>query len=376
MTLVVRTSEAKLRDAVTRGRYALVGAGQLGAMSLDLWPASVALPEFVLDSVKTGDVRGIEIRDLSTHVRVPGVTYLASAFKMRARELKDIFRGIGQDDILTVYDLLEEFTPRVFSNGWRNGEPTPETERRLALLSQFYADEPSRRVCQAATAWRYRRELLDDYPVGPEDSKYDLSLFGRAGVRYDVVYDCGSFDLGLTEMLAAAGVTFDRVIAFEPDPASHAVCRQRLAKCEQKVGTSITLDRRAVSDRNGRGAFIASGLLTARLIDVSGGDHPDLIAVDTCTLDAVHEHVFGWSAEPTLRVLVKLHIEGAELPALKGAEQLIRQVQPDILLNLSHDEASYLDIPEFLAGFGFYDIFLRSHSLFGEGLTVFARKRT
>ena len=366
-------SEAELKKAVTSGRYALVGAGQLGVMSLGLWPEKVARPEFILDSVKAGDIQGIGIRDLKSHVRIPGVTYLASAFKMTPRELRAIFQRIGQDDILTVYDFLEEFTPAIFTNGWRNVAPTPETERRLARLPQFYADESSRRICQAVTAWRYWRDLLDDYPVWPEDNKYNLGLFGRAGIHYDVVYDCGSFDLGLTKCLSDAEITFDRMIAFEPDPASYEVCRQRTAA--YRGAARITLDRRAVSDRNRRTAFLASGLLSARLIEELKFDHPDLIAVETCTLDDVHEQMFGWREPSTRRVLIKLHIEGAELAALKGAEKLIQRTEADILLNISHDEISYLEIPEFLAGFACYDVFLRSHSLFGEGLTVFARHR-
>jgi len=368
------TSEAELKKAVTSGRYALVGAGQLGAMSLGLWPQKIAPPEFILDSVKTGAMRGIEIRDLKSHVRIPGITYLASAFKMTPAELRDIFRKIGQNDILTVYDFFEEFTPTVFTNGWRNAAPTPQTERRLAQLSKFYADETSSRICRAVTAWRYRRELLDDYPVWPEENKYNLALFGRAGTHYDVVYDCGSFDFSLMKCLNDAGITFDRLIAFEPDPGSREICRQEIAKQPAGKGR-ITLDRRAVSDHDGHSTFLASGLRSARLIEDLTFDHPDLIAVDTCTLDNVHEQMFGWRAVRPLRILIKLHIEGAELAALKGAEKMLRQTQADILLNISHDEISYLEIPEFLAGFGCYDLILRSHSLFGEGLTVFARHR-
>ena len=367
------TSEAELRKAVTSGRYALVGAGQLGAMSLELWPEKVARPEFILDSVKTGDMQGIEIRDLRSHVRVPGITYLASAFKMTPREVRDIFRKIGQDDILTVYDFFEEFTPAVFTNGWRNAAPTLETERRLARLPEFYADETSSRICRAVTAWRYRRKLLDDYPVESEDNKYDLALFGRAGTHYDAVYDCGSFDLGLVEKLAGAGVTFDKLIAFEPDPTHYEVCREQIAKCGQMPDAQVMLDRRAVSDRNGRSTFLASGLLAARLINAASVDHPALAAIDTCTLDTVHEHMFWWSGTPARRVLIKLHVEGAELAALRGAQELIRQSRADIFFSLSHDETSYLDIPEFLAGFGCHDIFLRSQALFGEGLIAFAR---
>lgn len=366
---------ATFKDALTRGRYALVGAGQLGAMSLKLWPETVTPPEFILDSVKTGALDGIEIRDLRSHVRAPGVTYLASAFKMTPPQMKDIFRAIGQDDILTVYDVFEAFMPAVFGNGWHNLSPSPETKRRLAKLPQLYADDLSRAICDAATAWRYRRELVDDYPVGSEDDKYNLALFDRAAAHYDVVYDCGAYDFSLVKSLAAARITFDTIVAFEADPKSYAVCDDRVAAWQPRSDVEAVLDSRAICDRHGHGAFIASGLLTARLVEAQSLAHPDLTVVETCTLDDAHEERFGWRASSAARILIKLHIEGAELAALKGAAQIIRATHADILLNLSHDERSYLDIPEFLAGFGCYDIFLRSHSLFGEGLTLFARRR-
>ena len=364
------------KDALARGRYALIGAGQLGAMSLRLWPENVTPPEFILDSVKTGALDGIEIRDLRSHVRAPGVTYLASAFKMTPPQMKNIFRQIGQHDILTVYDVFEEFTPAVFGNGWHNLAPSPEVQRRLAKLPQFYADDLSRNICEAATAWRYRRELADDYPVGSESDKYNLALFGRSGAHYDIVYDCGSYDFGLVKSLAAAGISFDKIVAFEADPRSHALCAQRIAAWQPTAEAEATLDYRAVCDHSGHSAFIASGLLTARLIETPSFEHPEMAIVDTCALDDIHEGTFGWYAPAPQRLLIKLHIEGAELAALKGAEQIIRATHADILLNLSHDERSYLEIPEFLASFGCYDIFLRSHSLFGEGLTLFARRRT
>jgi len=54
---------------------------------------------------------------------------------------------------------------------------------------------------------------------------------------------------------------------------------------------------------------------------------------------------------------------------------MLTKTRADLLINMSHDERSLLEIPEVLAATGRFDIFLRSHSLFGEGLTLFARHR-
>ncbi|MCJ2178174.1 FkbM family methyltransferase [Novosphingobium album (ex Hu et al. 2023)] len=360
--------EADLSCALTSGRYALIGAGQLGAMSLAMWPHDVPRPEFCLDSYKTGDLEGIVIEPLAGHVRRPGVTYLLSAFKMPAEEIRAIFARIGQPDVITVYDFFEQYTPALFSNGWRNLAPSAGEQERAAGLAACFADDLSREACAAACAWRFHRELVDGYPVGSEDSKYDLSLFGRGGCHYDLIYDGGAYDLGLLKYLTGAGVTWDRIVAFEPDPGSAAICLEQIPAWEAKGGAPVALDRRALSDHAGTGRFLANGLLSSRLIEDESIDLPDMVEVETVRLDEIGHG----EAE---RVLLKLHIEGSELPALRGAEHLLRTRAVDVLVNLSHDQRSLLEIPGFLAGLDRHDLFLRSHALFGEGLTLFARYR-
>lgn len=368
------TSDAALKRRLRGGRYALIGAGQLGEMALDLWPEGLPRPEFLLDSHRTGTLRDVEIRDLPSHRPVPGVVYLASAFKVPARDIRAFFDQVGQTEILTAYDLLEEYTPDTFTNGWRNLAPPPEIRAKVARLPEAYADAASRRICEAVSAWRYERRLVSDHPIGPEDGKYDLSLRGRGGTHYRCVYDCGSYDLSLPDSLARSGVTFDHFVAFEPDPARFAICAARLPAREAATGAVFALRREAVSDRDGTATFMANGLFSARLV-ADGVVHPALMPVETCTLSRLDEALFGQTATGDGRVLIKLHVESAEFPALQGAERLLRAARCDLLVNLSHDEISYREVPPYLAALGCFDITLHAHAVFGEGLTLFARHR-
>ncbi len=347
------------------GPLALVGAGQLGRMALDMWPANAPRPAFFVDSTKEGTFCGLPVHRLGSDLPA-GVTYLISAFKMPAETAKAIFRQLGQDELLTVYDYFEEKTPLEFSNGWRDLSEAPGRETRIAAARGAYVDETSRLIHDCACAWRYARDLRADYPVTPEERKYDLSEFGRGGTCYDLVIDGGAYDLGTLAMLKAGGVTFDRVVAFEADPARHADCVARAADMPD-----VTVRPEALTDFDGDAEFLATGLLSARL--AAPGLHGDARnrKVPVARLDSILADVIP--DQP--RVLLKLHIEGAELPALKGAVRLLAEARVDILLNLSHDEASLLDLPVYLQSFGRFDIFLRSHALYGEGLTLFARYR-
>lgn len=347
------------------GPFALVGAGQLGRMALDMWPASEPRPEFFVDSVKEGMFCGLPVYRLGSELPT-GVTYLISAFKMPAETAKAIFLQLGQHELLTVYDYFEEKTPLEFSNGWRDLNDAAGREVRIVAARGAYIDETSKLIHDCACAWRYARDLRADYPVTPEERKYDLSEFGRSGMRYDLVIDGGAYDLGTLAMLRAGSVTFDRVVAFEADPARHAKCVARAADM-----SGVTVRPEALADFDGEAEFLATGLLSARL--AAPGLHGDVRnrRVPVARLDTIFADVIP--DQP--RVLLKLHIEGAELPALKGAARLLAKARVDILLNLSHDEASLLDLPVYLQGFDRFDIFLRSHALYGEGLTLFARYR-
>lgn len=354
----------QIAEALSGENFALYGAGQLGRMALDMWPPDRPKPRFFVDAVKTGDYCGLPVCPLDD--RPPqDVTYLLSAFKMPAATAKNIFDQLGQPLMLTVYDFFEHVMPAEFGNGWRNLVPDTDTLTRASLARAVYADELSWLVHDSACAWRYRRELPDNYPVAPEEDKYTLSFLGRKDAHYDLVIDAGSYDLQMLGMLSAGGVSWDHVMAFEADPASAGACRSR-------AGEGISVHELAVADFDGEADFLATGLLSARLGGPGLKGDPRLKTVPVARLDSL-SHQFGSLAEK--RVLLKLHIEGAELPALKGAEDLIKTAHCDILLNLSHDEPSLLDLPVYLRSFGRFDIFLRSHSLFGEGLTLFARCR-
>ena len=354
---------------LAEGPFALVGAGQLGRMALDMWPAGAPHPEFFVDSTKEGTFCGLPVYRLGSDLPA-GLTYLISAFKMPSETAKTIFRQLGQDELLTVYDYFEERIPLEFSNGWRDLSAAPGREARIALARGAYTDPTSKLIHDCACAWRYARELRDDYPVTPEELKYDLSQFGRSGIRYDLVVDGGSYDLGTLSMLKAGGVAFDRVVAFEADPVRHADC---VARAVEMPG--VTVRSEALSDFDGEAEFLATGLLSARLAAPGLKGDVRNRPVSVARLDGLTGTLFPDGASEHSRVLLKLHIEGAELPALKGAAALLAKARVDILLNLSHDEASLLDLPVYLQSFGRFDIFLRSHALYGEGLTLFARYR-
>jgi FkbM family methyltransferase len=364
------TQEDMIKASLSRNDFALIGAGQLGDMALSLWPPILPLPTVVLDSKKVGLCHGVNIAKLQGYRADPKPVYLLSAFKLSAQEVKEIFANLGQDIVLTVYDFFEQYCPSIFSNGWRSLEPDASKLSLIASVRECFSDKRSLAVFDAAIDWRYRRVLTPTFECEPESTKYDLRRYAVELGDYDSVFDVGAYDLSLASYLNVASIRVQRYVAFEADDTNFQRCLDSLSYLAPLGPETVILEKRALFEDDSERVFLESGLLSSRLVEVESQEVPGkLKSLKTISLDSYLDEL---DMRKKGRVLLKLHIEGAELPVLKGAETFIRKTKPDIFVNLSHDEISLLDIPLFLRGLGGYHMSLAGHSLFGEGITLFA----
>jgi FkbM family methyltransferase len=71
---------------------------------------------------------------------------------------------------------------------------------------------------------------------------------------------------------------------------------------------------------------------------------------------------------------IKMDIEGAELPALRGAEATLRAFRPKLAIALYHRLDDFIDIPAYLDGLGLgYAFFLGHFTIHSEETVLFAR---
>jgi len=103
---------------------------------------------------------------------------------------------------------------------------------------------------------------------------------------------------------------FDRVVTFEP-------VQENWKKLESNIeGTTIRAINAALSDRRYRAGMINPKPANSGCWHLTGGDEVDVMTIDDLKLDACD--------------LIYLDIEGAELWALRGAEQTIKNFSPVI----------------------------------------------
>jgi len=67
-----------------------------------------------------------------------------------------------------------------------------------------------------------------------------------------------------------------------------------------------------------------------------------------------------------------MDIEGAELDALKGAENTIRESLPDLAICLYHSPSHLWEIPLFISSLGDYKFHLRNYTSFISETVLYA----
>jgi len=131
-----------------------------------------------------------------------------------------------------------------------------------------------------------------------------------------VFYDVGA-NVGFYSLLAARRVSPGKVYAFEPLPSNVRYLRRHL---ELNETSNVEVLDLAISDQVGAAFFEETACrLMGRL--AQEGD----LGVRTATLDSLQERI----SPPSV---IKMDIEGAELPALRGASECIQRYRPVIFV--------------------------------------------
>jgi FkbM family methyltransferase len=160
-----------------------------------------------------------------------------------------------------------------------------------------------------------------------------------------VVYDVGA-NIGIHTLLLArlVGPT-GQVFAFEPVPALYArLCENLQLNPSLPAARLVQL---ALGDRRGTAAFYTGHHAGAGHLAASGPETGERIFVSTSTLD---EFVYRDHHRPP--GFVKIDVEGAEGSVLAGAERVLGNAQPILLVDL-HTPAQDLAVGRCLSHAGY-----------------------
>jgi FkbM family methyltransferase len=141
----------------------------------------------------------------------------------------------------------------------------------------------------------------------------------------DVVLDCGAYRGETALWFARRAGKSGRVVTFEPSAQNAEGLRRNLAANQSVEMAPITLLEAAVSSSAGMLHFNAHG---------ENGSHVDAASTESVTAVTID----GVVGEQHLgRVdFIKMDIEGAEVDALKGAEETLQEFAPRLAISVYH----------------------------------------
>jgi len=166
----------------------------------------------------------------------------------------------------------------------------------------------------------------------------------------ELFIDCGAYDGDtMRSLLSTQGTYSGKIIAFEPDPANFKKLEQYVLELPKGIKERVNVYPFAVGASKSKVRFEASGTEASA---VGSGD----LEVDCATLD----EALG-NKNPTY---IKMDIEGSELDALMGAQNIIRENLPVLAICSYHCQDHLWRIPTLIHSYSDkYRFFLRPHLL-------------
>lgn len=361
----IAAAKTDLHPFRTDAPLALYGAGNLGRMAREFLEAVGRPFELVIDRNAAG-LRNdpywwvhkvVALDDVPDDIRQSHVVLVTVATAAYA-PVEQALREAGFAHVVPFYDFAEGFRDiHPLSNGWFAKAFSDLDLRMTQRALDGFSDDISRAHHLQFLAWRRLRQewTFDGAPVTSDDRFFIPEVMAALG-KDEVFIDGGAHHGSVIESFSERlNGQFRRIVAVEPDAAN----RERL---KSFVEAAMADDERiaifdcALGSDTGEARF-HSGLGYASQISATGKDTVRVEMLDT----------LGPAS------FVKLHLEGGELEALKGARELIRRDRPVIAATVYHNDDGIWRTPLWLMEtLRDYRFLFRLHSWCGTGAVVYA----
>jgi FkbM family methyltransferase len=345
---------------------ALYGAGSLGRLAREFLTSVGHHFALVVDLNAAELARdpywsGVELRhpdavsQADKHTFRLAVSIVTSPYVPIERSLRE--RGF--EDVVPFYDVAESFRQvHPLSNGWFAAPLSKDDQNRTATVLEGWADDVSRAHHLQFLAWRRLREewTFAGAPV-PNCPRFFIPEVTDVLRDDEIVLDAGAHHGGVTEaFIRQTKSLFSRIVAIEPDPIN----RRQLA---------ANLQARMPGDPRIGILDCALGAEEADATFHSGLDYASQLS-STGAMRVKARPLDGFGIAPSF---LKLHLEGAELAALKGGRQMLRSSRPLIAATVYHNADGIWRTPLWLMRtLPDYRFLFRAHSWCGTGAVVYA----
>jgi hypothetical protein len=327
----------------------LYGAGNLGKLA-----------DGFLDAVGHPAIRTIERDDLAMGAdRAMRIARPQIAVAVITAPYMPIERRLceeGFEDVDPFYDLAWNFRDRhpLGWNGWWADPLSTEDCDRIVKVWDRWEDDRSRAHHLQFIAWRRIREewSFANAPVTNED-RYFIPEVVAALHDHEVFLDGGAYHGEVTKrFVELIGGAYRQIWAFDADQQNASA---------SEVATLVC----ALGAVNGS-AFFRSGFgYASRLVG------PRDAAMDELLAPAVEMRTIDHFDLPL--TFIKLHLEGAELNALKGGRETLIKLRPIVAATVYHNsDGIYRTAEWMMENMQDYRFLFRNHCWQGAGAVIYA----
>lgn len=237
-------------------------------------------------------------------------------------------------------------------------------QNNRAKLEQIYnllEDEESRKVMQQYVIARLTGEVEGLCKLCNSEYLYDWKLLALN--TEDVIVDGGAYigDTVLEIEKYLGTLRPKKICAFEPDEKNYGELINNVGHRD-----SVICVKSGLWKKNTKVSFENSASVASRISEDADAE------IDVVSLDELSSDL----AELNEVTVIKMDVEGSELNALKGAEELLKKNMPRLAICIYHRNEDLIDIVDYLrnitSGSKNYKFYLRQHSFSAEETVLYA----
>ncbi|GIW68027.1 MAG: hypothetical protein KatS3mg096_895 [Candidatus Parcubacteria bacterium] len=254
---------------------------------------------------------------------------ISSIIEGRPKSVRNLLLNKGVNDLLDYFDFNYMY-PNLFQIPFNSGnrEKILNNQSELQFVADKLQDDLSKKFFQEVIDFRLNFNYWNKcFIYSPENQYFEL-FFNFENIFSFI--DAGGYDGETTLNAFNKFRNLNKVIFIEPFPESMKLAKEKMSVLHND---KISFIETAISDHN-----------TVKYITTHKGNANHLIDYGELTIrvskldEIVNEKID----------FIKLDIEGEELKALKGAENLIKKFKPYIACCVYHDQNHFWQIPLFL----------------------------
>ena len=332
-------------------KVAIYGAGEVGTkMYHDIKKhRSDVIVKYFIDTYKTGDIEGVKIFPFSDVNTLKDIDLVIASTRKDYSLVMNIFQYYN-------IDFMPE--ERFLEYYYRNNNELLNDENLNKILNIFNDDEDkelfklvfSSRACMindAMVDYAYKNHGLRRYYNARNIYKQYVDKLILDKIK--VIYDLGFFDgrnfLAFDKFMP----NLEKIYAFE---AIYDIAKNPAMDAVLKRGNKVEIINSAVADKDGEAVFcLNNALLSGSVLkDVSTKKHDSEKYTDL-ERKVKLTSIDNYFANNNIKApdLIKMDIEGAELPAIRGALEVIKKFRPQLAISIYHSDFDFINIPIFMS---------------------------